>query len=700
MVNIVHSGNKVRITSFNCNSFRKNIYVIRKLLNVSDIVCLQETFLHVHDNAYLERVDKNFNFCFVPCTGNVITGGRPKGGLVIFWRETLNNFVKPIVFKDRFVGIKLENVNENYLIFNTYMPYENGSTESMISFRNTLAEITSEINSINENCTLILTGDFNAEPNGGRFWDALNDFAIAFRLQFADLILPTNSFTFLSGAHDTTSWIDHILTSRTDLISSVEIRYADNIFDHFPLSFSLSFSCNNAVTGEPMSNNFDVETFVDWKKFKFDKIIKYQRNVCEILSEISSCLCQEPNCSNIEHKLQIERAYDNLTSIPLSASAEFRHSKKKKFIPVPGWNEECKKSHAVARDRFLNWNNMGRPKTGHEYDMMKMSRNVFKNDLRRCRKRDNDIRNEKLAESLKNRNTSKFWAMIKSKNNNDSSTHMIDGEICNDKIADIFKEKYSAVLNNPACQTNSQVPNNDACKNYNIHVILPSDIDSAIESLNFGIGIDNIHSNHLKFCPPEFKVKLRELFNSMISHGHIPKCMLKGLAKPRIKNRFGNKHASDNYRPVMKSTNFLKMFEYCLMPAIIHNTTLHCNQFGFVRNSSTISTVTTLKEVIYRYTDNGSSVYGAFLDMSKAFDRVNFKILFDSLKGVPENIISILKHMYENQSFSVTWNGHITDECAIRNGVRQGGVISPILFNIYILIVFCEKLIAVIRGAA
>ena len=343
-----------------------------------------------------------------------------------------------------------------------------------------------------------------------------------------------------------------------------------------------------------------------------------------------------------------------------------------------------KKSHAIARERFLNWNNMGRPKTGHEYDMMKMSRNVFKNDLRRCRKRDNDIRNEKLAESLKNRNTSKFWAMIKSKNNNDSSTHMIDGEICNDKIADIFKEKYSAVLNNPACQTNSQVPNNDACKNYNIHVILPSDIDSAIESLNFGIGIDNIHSNHLKFCPPEFKVKLRELFNSMISHGHIPKCMLKGLAKPRIKNRFGNKHASDNYRPVMKSTNFLKMFEYCLMPAIIHNTTLHCNQFGFVRNSSTISTVTTLKEVIYRYTDNGSSVYGAFLDMSKAFDRVNFKILFDSLKGVPENIISILKHMYENQSFSVTWNGHITDECAIRNRVRQGGVISPILFNIYI----------------
>ena len=75
-----------------------------------------------------------------------------------------------------------------------------------------------------------------------------------------------------------------------------------------------------------------------------------------------------------------------------------------------------------------------------------------------------------------------------------------------------------------------------------------------------------------------------------------------------------------------------------------------------------------------------------FLDASKAFDRVNHQLLFQKLvkRKVPGYIIRILIFWYENQTMSVQWGNLLSESFHVSNGVRQGGILSSYLFNVYI----------------
>ena len=75
-----------------------------------------------------------------------------------------------------------------------------------------------------------------------------------------------------------------------------------------------------------------------------------------------------------------------------------------------------------------------------------------------------------------------------------------------------------------------------------------------------------------------------------------------------------------------------------------------------------------------------------FLDASKAFDRVNHSILFGKLsnRGIPRYVIRILSYWYENQQMCVRWGGTYSTFFCVTNGVRQGSILSPYLFNIYV----------------
>ena len=74
-----------------------------------------------------------------------------------------------------------------------------------------------------------------------------------------------------------------------------------------------------------------------------------------------------------------------------------------------------------------------------------------------------------------------------------------------------------------------------------------------------------------------------------------------------------------------------------------------------------------------------------FIDASRAFDRINHYKLFSKLseRGVPDSIIRILAYWYANQRMQVRWGSGVSAPFSVGNGVRQGGLISPGLFNIY-----------------
>ena len=88
---------------------------------------------------------------------------------------------------------------------------------------------------------------------------------------------------------------------------------------------------------------------------------------------------------------------------------------------------------------------------------------------------------------------------------------------------------------------------------------------------------------------------------------------------------------------------------------------IHFNQrqFGFTRGLSTTDTCFVLKEVIHDNSKNRNSSFATFIDLSKAFDKVNHFILGQKLldSGIPVDIIFILMHYLRNQCVKVVWKG-------------------------------------------
>ena len=176
------------------------------------------------------------------------------------------------------------------------------------------------------------------------------------------------------------------------------------------------------------------------------------------------------------------------------------------------------------------------------------------------------------------------------------------------------------------------------------------------------------------------------LFSSFIVHGHISLDMLLGVINPTVKDRHGNLGDSNNYRPVMSSSVFLKLFEYCLLEKIESFINLNDRQHGFRSQYSTGTACFVLKETVLNYTNSCSNVYSCFIDISKAFDSVNHNILMGKLikYGIPDVYVNVIKHWYSNQIVKVRYGNKFSEDWKVCNGVRQGGVLSGLLFNIYI----------------
>ncbi len=91
-------------------------------------------------------------------------------------------------------------------------------------------------------------------------------------------------------------------------------------------------------------------------------------------------------------------------------------------------------------------------------------------------------------------------------------------------------------------------------------------------------------------------------------------------------------------------------------------------------------------ETVNYFNFNRSNVYVLMLDSTKAFDRVRYCKLFTELSNrqMSPLVIRLLMYMYTNQRLQVRWGNEMSVQFGVVNRVKQGGVLSPLLYAVYI----------------
>ena len=373
---------------------------------------------------------------------------------------------------------------------------------------------------------------------------------------------------------------------------------------------------------------------------------------------------------------------------------------------IPGWNEHVKEHKENAKFWHQLWLQKGRPRDddinyGWIAAMKRSTRLKYHYAVRYVMKENIRIRNNKMGEAIAESNDRMLWDEVnKMSKTSNSLPKMMDGKTDVDEISNIFADKYQTLYNSVSysrrdmdmlykdiesrientCSSNSEM-------NDHKHTITVKDVKVAVDMLKYGKKEENgLNTNHIKHGTNRLFVIIALLFNCMLSHGIAPDELLLGTMIPLIKDNRGKKQCSDNYRALTIGTGLSKLLDIVIRNQQTDKLKTSDLQFGFKEKSSTSMCTFMVLETIEYYKSKGSNVHVLLLDASKAFDRVNYVKLFNKMlsKGMCPLTVRLLLNMYTQQKLQVKWDNLLTQQFLVTNGVRQGGVLSPLFFSLYI----------------
>ena len=288
----------------------------------------------------------------------------------------------------------------------------------------------------------------------------------------------------------------------------------------------------------------------------------------------------------------------------------------------------------------------------------------------------------KTLKQTKIKNPRVYWEMIKgrAKGNN-------VGNLSVDEFGNFFKN-LNGQDESSTSNLSLETPQKDPFEELNAP-FTEIELKKALKNLknNKSTGPDNILNEQIKTSFPKMKGIYLKLFNIILETGCFPEPWAVGMIVPIFKNK-GSKNDPNNYRGITLLSCMSKYFNSVLNNRLkaVAEKILSLIQAGFRPGFSTMDHAFTLLCIFALYERLQKNLFVAFIDYQKAFDTVWRAGLWLKLinEGVTGKFLNVIKDMYAKSKSCVLLNNKKSENFGSFAGVRQGEILSPLLFAFYI----------------
>lgn len=510
---------------------------------------------------------------------------------------------------------------------------------------------------VDDNC--IITGDFNfpnidwetgtSDSKGKRFLEVCREKSLEQLVYF-----PT---------HSRGNTLDLVLTD-TDNVINVEDVGRLGKSDHCMLMIETQFDGNVNETDQMMPN---------WSKADINSIRQTLSNI-DWRADMNN--------------LSTEEAWYLFKSVVDESIRQHVPTIKRRSPNKPPWmNQNVLRS---LRKKHRLWRRYSKTKSYQLLEEYKRQEKKAQKDIRQAKRKferklsKNNGRGNRLFNSYIKKKTKTKTSVGPLKNLNGETVTDDQGmsEILNSFFSSVFTDEGSGPI--PSMEN---LPCAEKIRSVNFE---KKDICEKIRKLKSSCapGPDKICAKYLQLFENEVAGPLQIIFTKSLAEGSVPEDWKSANITPIYKK--GLKNNAGNYRPVSLTSLPCKIMESILRDKLtehlLNNNLILSSQHGFLQNKSCVTNLLEFFETVTTYVDQGTPMDIAYLDFSKAFDKVPRLRLLNKLRAhsIDGNILKWMESWLSGRKQRVVLNGKYSAWEDVLSGVPQGSVLGPLAFIVYI----------------
>lgn len=638
--------------------------------------------------------------------GGVQKDKRAAAGVGCIIHKSLDNkILRWEIISERLLLVEMkDNSGDCMSIIVVYGPNEDDKVEEKDKFWEDLSMITEDAR---EN--IYIAGDFNSRVGQrdniynksiGKYGEKARNNNGVRMLNFCQLhdLIVTNTHYQHKDIHKYTreqhtrgekSIIDYILTPRTQRRRVIDVkvnRGAEIYSDHYLVVAKINENL------EEQSTKLRSKRKVEFTTIKYYKL--KDRDVADEYKQIIERKLEEK--IDIIKKTNLDRSWQCYKDVIIQTAVEVcgTYTRNNKNKQTSWWSDEIK---GAVKTKKSWWKEYLRSRTESNYNRYKNQRKLVKELVETAKKDSWKKFGEKIEKDSKS-NQKLFYRVLKSFRK-DKQTENIS---INDKrgvplteetdIMNRWREYYQEILGSKDKQeevTEDQSKNRteDTDEEIEDDEIMKDELEEVIKKLKNGKtpGSDKITAEMIKNVGDKGRELLLEVLNKAWTSEDIPKEWETALIMPVFKK--GNQRECSNYRGITLINTIVKIYEQIINNRLKQKVehTLEEVQSGFRPGRSIQDHIFTLRQIINKTNETGKRLYLAFLDLEKAFDRVPRAAIWESLKNrnVSNKMIRVIQRLYKSGENYIIRKNMKSEKFTVDSGLRQGGGLSPMLFNIF-----------------